>query len=221
MHFSTAVAGGVFLAGQAMSLSAMKAAHNLAESIHARSFDVEAQMDDEAYAYLLNSLDKRQGLTAAAPTSSTPAPATTPASGNAAQFNLTQWNEMTSAACSAAVSALSSAGNPSGMAACYNVPFLDNTTGLFESEVRLYNMSQPTGEWAGLQANAISISMAYQGAEVAQTAGLTMAKRDDEDAFDDLSYPPIKKRQSTMMAMITKSYVGRINSNLLTNGMTM
>ncbi|KAF2231034.1 hypothetical protein EV356DRAFT_452798 [Viridothelium virens] len=165
----------------------------------------------------MDNLEKRQGITAPSSTSSstgtTPTVSTMPASGNAADFNITQWNEMTAQACSSAIQALNgNAGNPSGMAVCYNVPFLDNSTGVFESEVRLFNLSAPSGEWAGLSMDAISISMSYLGASVAPTRGLMMAKRD---------VSTMERRQSIMSAMTNKTYIGQIHNSITVNGMTV
>ncbi|KAI9655581.1 MAG: hypothetical protein M1821_005374 [Bathelium mastoideum] len=223
MHFSTAVAGSLVLAGQAISISPIKAAHNIADSLHQRSFDLDAQMSDDAYDFLMNHLEKRQDITAPSSTSSSstsnPTVSSTPASGNAADFNLTQWNEMTSQACSNAIQALNgNAGNPSGMAVCYNVPFLDNSTGVFESEVRLYNLSAPSGEWAGLQSNAISISMSYLGASVAPTRGLMMKR---SELVSESLASAVEKRQSMMTAMVTKTYIGEIHNSITVNGMTV
>ena len=224
MHFSTTVAGSLLLAGQALSLSPMKAAHNIAGSLHQRSFDVEAQMSDEAYDFVLSSLEKRQGLTAPSSTSSSassPTVSTTPFSGSAADFNLTQWNAMTAEACSSAIQALNgNAGNPSGMAVCYNVPFLDNSTGVFESEVRLYNVSAPVDAWTGLESNAISISMSYLGASVAPINGLTMTKR--SDVVSESLVSSVEKRQSSILtAMVTKTYIGQIHNSITVNGMSV
>ena len=212
MHFSTAVAGSLFLAGQAVSLSPIKVAHNIAESLHHRSFDVEAQMSDNVYDFIDN-LEKRQGITAPSSTSSssasTPTVSSTPASGNASDFNLEQWNEMTAPSCLNAVQALNgNAGNPSGMAVCYNVPFLDNTTGVFMSEVRLYSVMTPVNEWAGIDSSAINVSLTYLGANSAPAQiPSTMTKRDD-----------ISKRQSSTTPASTQVFVGTIETTILVNG---
>ena len=229
MHFSTAIAGSLLLAGQAVSLSPMKAAHNLAESLHQRSFDIEAQLSDDAYDFLLNNLEKRQGTTspssASSSTSTAPTVSTTPVAGspaNVADFNITQWNAMTAQACSDAISALNgNAGNPSGMAVCYNVPFLDNSTGVFESEVRLYNLSAPVNDWTGVQASGINVTMSYLGASVTPAMGPMIAKRGVEGISNELASPIEKRQSATLTPVITQLYIGEIHSSILVNGITV
>lgn len=96
-----------------------------------------------------DSLDKRQ-------TSATPS-----------SLDMERWNAETTAACSRAVGALNGrASNPSGMAVCYNVPFLDPKTGVFQAELRMFNISAQVEEWAGVPSSSISLSLRYVGATV-------------------------------------------------------
>lgn len=126
------------------------------------------------------------------------------------------------------------ASNPTGLVVCYNVPYLDQTNGTFEAELRVFNVSMPTGEWAGVTASEMMVTLQYQGATIqASNNGVVPVKRDMD------SQPLLHRRQmtSTTSMMTTtmtssgstmtpsqvavRTYVGEINKDLLTPGMNM
>ncbi|KAH6676846.1 hypothetical protein B0J14DRAFT_652253 [Halenospora varia] len=137
-------------------------------------------------------------------------------------MNVTAWDAMTTTACTTALEALNGvASNPSGMAVCYNLPFLDNTTGVFEADLRLYMIGPPTGDFANIATQNVNVGLSYNGATVsavnASTLAAGMAKRSDVVSL--ISWPradQLDKRQTTI-PQIAQSYafVGRINANLL------
>ena len=90
------------------------------------------------------------------------------------------WNQKAQAACMAAMMALNgNAGNPSGIAVCYNVPYLDEERGLFEAELRMYNISAPTGAFVGVNAAEMEITLQYAGATIQATNSSNLpVKRD-------------------------------------------
>ncbi|KAF2639570.1 hypothetical protein P280DRAFT_41112 [Massarina eburnea CBS 473.64] len=211
MLFNTALLGGLLLAGSALA----KPYH----SAHLRrSNDLEDVLRRDAD--VMATLTHRQDANGAAAA----APQTTPASGDAAKADLAQWEEQTKAACTQRLMTLNGqASNPSGIAVCYNLPFLDNQTGIFQAELRMYNISAPIAPWTGIQASDVSMTLSYLGATVQSMNG-TFAKR-------EISYPPIKERgvdgmlverQSANMPIELKvlNYVGKINSNLMGTAMT-
>ena len=95
-------------------------------------------------------------------------PATPSASAAAAaqNFNSPEWNATTTAACTKALSTVTNTTNPAGMVACYNIPFLNNDTGVFEADLRLYQVGAMTGDFTGVQANQLSIALTYPDATV-------------------------------------------------------
>ena len=147
----------------------------------------------------------------------------TPASGNAAGADLAQWEEKTRAACMQTLGSLNGqASNPSGIVVCYNLPFLDKATGVFQAELRMYNVSAPIAPWLGVTVSDVSMTLSYLGATVQNMAG-NFTKR-------DVSYPPVKRevrdgliveRQTanTMTELKVLMYVGKINSNLIGSAM--
>lgn len=145
-------------------------------------------------------------------------------------IDTTQWNAQASTACMNAIGMLNgNASNPTGLVACYNVPYLDQTNGTFEAELRIYNVSMPTGQWVGVTASEMMVALNFQDATIQASNGLVPVKRDTDSK-------PLLRRQmtttSSIMATTTSSgammtpsqvavrtYVGQIYQNLLTPGM--
>lgn len=170
---------------------------------------------------LMATLTKRQDANGA---QAAPQISSTPASGDAAKADLSKWEEQTKAACMSALTVLNGqASNPSGIAVCYNLPFLDNQTGIFQAELRMYNVSAPIDPWVGVSAGDVSMALSYLGATVQNMNG-TFAKRD----VVDISYPPIKRTSGGLVERQAAApvelkvlmYVGKINSNLMGSAMT-
>ncbi|KAJ9295379.1 hypothetical protein DTO271G3_6202 [Paecilomyces variotii] len=77
----------------------------------------------------------------------------------ASNFNEAAFNATAVKACDSVLSTMKSAVNPSGIVACYNIPFYDNTTGVFQTDLRLYQMNQPVDEFAGTKPTEYSMQM--------------------------------------------------------------
>jgi len=182
-------------------------------NIQRRSVELDAALQDNAINFLTH-LNGRSPVDKRAPQSSTggsaPNPSVSPLSGDsgASSANSAAWEAKTAKACTNAISQLvGGASNPSGMAVCYNLPFLDNSTGVFEAELRMYNVSAPVDPWVGISAADINLSMSYLGATVS-----LMKKRDVE---------PLVPRQSKLGQQLKLlQFVGQINSNLIGQPMT-
>jgi hypothetical protein len=68
------------------------------------------------------------------------------------------------AACTAALTPIKTVSNEAGFLGCYNIPFLNTATGVFEADLRLYQISQPTGGFSGVKPTDISVQMSYPDA---------------------------------------------------------
>jgi hypothetical protein len=112
-------------------------------------------------------------------------------------MNVSQWDANTTSACTTSLEALNGRpSNPSGMAVCYNLPFLNETTGIFQADLRLYMV----------------------GAAINAT---TMTKRSD-DGSSLISWPRAEememlKRQTQSIPQLAQAYafVGQVNKELL------
>ena len=137
--------------------------------------------------------------------------------------NVTEWDALTMAACTTALQTLNgNAGNPSGLAACYNLPYLDNSTGVFQADLRLFTISAPSGSFANIPSQNVMVGLSYVGATVSAVNASSLKGR--RDLVSLISWPRstdgMKKRQAAVPTM-TQSYafVGQINKDLLTTNM--
>lgn len=176
-------------------------------------------------ARLIATLTKRQD---ANPVDTAPLSSLTPASGEApSNADLQAWAEQTRQACMDTLANLNGqASNPSGIAVCYNLPFLDNTTGVFQAELRMFNVSAPVDPWVGVTTADVSMTLSYLGATVQNMNG-NFTKRNliwngPELETREPSDSILVERQSinTMTELKVLMYVGRVNSNLMGPAMT-
>jgi len=125
------------------------------------------------------------------------------------------WNQDTEAACTAALGLMNGApDNPSGLAACYNIPELDTNTGAFQADVRLYSLGPPTGDFANMAGSPATVSMQYDGA-VVKNETTTLAKRDRTSL---ISWPrDALWSRAAINEVATYSVHGVINADQLAN----
>ncbi|KMP05450.1 hypothetical protein DIZ76_015739 [Coccidioides immitis] len=81
-------------------------------------------------------------------------------------LNEQQFNETATTACLDALDNVQSVVNPSGMAACYNIPFFNATTGTFAADIRLYQVSPPSDGFAGVPTSQYTLEMMIPAATV-------------------------------------------------------
>ncbi|KAL2156655.1 hypothetical protein VTH82DRAFT_1400 [Thermothelomyces myriococcoides] len=81
-------------------------------------------------------------------------------------INMEEWNAMVDKACKDALRRVGVPTNPSGACVCYNLPLLNNRTGAFEADLRLYQVGEPTGDFEGVPQKNIEVELSYNGASV-------------------------------------------------------
>ncbi|XDG09786.1 hypothetical protein ABKA04_009401 [Annulohypoxylon sp. FPYF3050] len=130
-----------------------------------------------------------------------------------ADTNLTQWNTDTSAACESALSQLSAATNPSGTAVCYNLFSLDTNAGTFMADLRLFQVSTPSGDFQNIPPNEISVGLQYNGASVSPVSSTNQSASASSS---------VGKRQTTAPSVLqTYMFIGQIDKSQMTQPMTM
>ena len=130
--------------------------------------------------------------------------------------NTTNWESVTNQACIQSLSQLNVATNPSGTAVCYNLPTLDNTTGVFQADLRLYQVSIPNGAFSGIPPQNIQVGLQYHGASVSPVQ--QMRTRDMGDDSDLV----VKRQATTPTLLQSYLFVGQIDKAMMTqNPMTM
>jgi hypothetical protein len=91
-------------------------------------------------------------------------------------INMEAWDSETEAACQEALARLPAASNPSGTCICYNLPSLDTSTGVFEADLRVYKVSEPSGAFSGIAPQNIQVGLMYAGASVSPVQQETIAQ---------------------------------------------
>lgn len=81
------------------------------------------------------------------------------------QLDLQAWAKETTQKCIERLQTITKASNPSGIAVCYNLPFLSTDSGVFAADLRLYQIAGPGGEWAEV-GGSIDVALVYNGAAV-------------------------------------------------------
>ncbi|USP75647.1 hypothetical protein yc1106_02921 [Curvularia clavata] len=214
MFFKGALVGTLLAAGHATAFKGRQV-----DALLQPGLDIEEVLRRDAGR--MATLTRRQD---ANPADTAPLASLTPASGDASNVNQAQWEEQTRAACMKTLSSLNGqASNPSGIAVCYNLPFLDNKTGVFQAELRMYNVSAPINPWVGVTAADVSMTLSYLGATVQNMQG-NFAKR---EIISPVVEGRLIERQNNngqningMTQLKVLMYVGRINENLMGSAMT-
>ena len=109
-------------------------------------------------------------------------------------------NDTIASACINALSKSSNVSNPAGMGACYNILEWDNSTAAFQADLRFYQMAQPSGDFAQISLNDITIGLGYPSS----TQFNTLVKRKKRD---------LETRQSSMDEVQQYSLFGTIQKS--------
>ncbi|KAF5019972.1 hypothetical protein F66182_8003 [Fusarium sp. NRRL 66182] len=131
-------------------------------------------------------------------------------------FNLTAWNTETNAACRSALGGLHQSSNPSGTCVCYNLPSLDVKTGVFEADLRLYQVSEARDSFAAVAPEDINVGVSYNGASVMPISpklvnGTGMTGRASSK----------DKREDTFELLQSYMFIGKIDAENMSDNMTM
>ncbi|ELR04072.1 hypothetical protein VC83_06718 [Pseudogymnoascus destructans] len=132
------------------------------------------------------------------------------------------WNASAMAACTTALVMLRGLANsPTGMAMCYNLPSLDNSTGIFEADLRLFAIGPATEAFAGVAPADVSIDVRFAGAQVQPVPVTDLVARPQVAARGlPLSWPPSKRglfaKRADQAPVLVQSFafVGQINKEL-------
>jgi hypothetical protein len=105
-------------------------------------YGVEAMLDREARD-IMRRMERRQDS----------AGQLTPVGGN--------MNETISSACVGTLSQITTITNDAGMAACYNILQADKNTGIFQADIRLYQIQPPSGQFIGVASNQMLANLVF------------------------------------------------------------
>lgn len=212
MHWSTTVAAALLAASRACSAAEIRALTVEARYQVSAADVLERRYEDIAGHYM----SKRQAFTQANATGAALNPD--------GSLNLDAWDAQAAAACTSALSKLEIASNPSGTCICYNIPSLDTTTGKFEADLRLFKISEPTGDFAGIPPQNIQVGLSYQAASVSPVKASSVNSR---SLVLEPLLPATERRElierdsSSLQPLQSYLFVGQIDQAQLTPSMTM
>ena len=185
--------------GLACEFTLAKSLLHAPRNLYRRHEPLEEHVRREAFDVMDAQLSPRQEISHNA----APAPSASSSSGPPANLNDPTTNTTIAGACVGALSDITDVSNRAGWAACYNVLFLNNQTGVFEADLRLYQVSQPSGAFAGVQASNIHLALSYPEAAISATG--QHAKRGELAT---------RRSTSTMNQLQQYSFVGQIDKRL-------
>lgn len=131
-------------------------------------------------------------------------------------LNFTAWDIETTAACRSALNTLHQSTNPSGACVCYNLPSLDVETGVFEADLRLFQVNEPRGGFAGVSPEDISVGISYDGASVMPVDPERMTGKGMVGKFASVA-----KRADEPKLLRTYMFIGKIDQSRMKDNITM
>ena len=119
----------------------------------------------------------------------------------------------TKAACVQVLDSLKGvSGSATGMSVCYNVGYLDQTTGEWEGDVMIFQVAPATGNWTSVQPKSLSMSLSYPGATVADMS--SMDSKRSSQLLKSIS-SRISVRTSHAVLVTNMSFVGEVEKTWL------
>lgn len=118
-----------------------------------------------------------------------------------------------SAACDKALDPVRRVPNNAGVLACYNIPFLNTQTGVFESDLRLFQFSPPKGDFKKINPTELSLQLSYPNAAFSTVPKASQRRKREPKATgrdDPLSRTPLE----------TFLFVGQISKTLTLSKLT-
>jgi hypothetical protein len=135
-------------------------------------------------------------------------------------LDMEAWNEAANAACRESLQTLQLATNPSGACVCYNLPLLNNQTGTFEADLRLFQLNEPTGPFQGIPQGTIEVELFYNGASVTEvsqqpvtSAGVKVRQVSINNGTTDANTGNLRLLQSYL-------FVGQVDKDQMTGQIT-
>jgi len=198
MRLQSVASLALFLTCQASISAAKNLLHDSRALYRSRHESLEDVVRREALDFMDAKLHVREELVPRA-TSTASAPT---ASGIPTDLEDSKNQAAIAMACTSVLSNITTVTNEAGMAACYNILFLNNETGVFEADLRLYQISQPSGKFAGIQSSDFHPQANYPDAT--STTVNSKMKRDDGAATQS-NNAVMELQQYTLVGQVHKS----------------
>ncbi|KAL9108009.1 MAG: hypothetical protein Q9187_008347 [Circinaria calcarea] len=111
------------------------------------------------------------------------------------------------------------ASNPSGIAVCYNVLSFDNSTGVFQADLQLYQISPASDDWAALQEQGMNIKLSYPSTTIAPMYNSSIVERVNELnswlPIPAVEGPELHRRTDSPRMIADLSLTGSIDASIM------
>lgn len=135
-------------------------------------------------------------------------------------LDMEAWDEAANAACRDALRKLTLASNPSGACVCYNLPLLNNATGTFEADLRLFQLNQPTGQFQGIPQEKIEVELSYHGASVSEVKRQSVGASDLKTRQTNGNNNNINSNNGDLKLLQSYLFVGQVDKDQMTGQVT-
>ncbi|KAI9890981.1 MAG: hypothetical protein M1814_003482 [Vezdaea aestivalis] len=133
------------------------------------------------------------------------------------------WDSLTMRACTEALEPFrKAAATPSGLAMCYNLPFLDNSTGVFQSELRIFRVTDPSGLWIAINESSVRLGLSFPDATIQASTvpGFASTAPKNLVPLDDRAVALRKRREEASILHIFH-FVGQLSKDVMERPMTL
>ena len=108
--------------------------------------------------------------------------------------------------------------DPSGMAACYNIESFDGVTGTFRADLRIFQVSSPSGDWGQLIDDSLTVGLLFRHASATQSSsarkgGDTGAWSSESDEIHQL--PRSRSKRTTSRKVGQMTLLGQVDSSMI------
>ena len=150
---------------------------------------------------------------------------------NTDSADIEDWSKQVGLACTEALTIINGhASNPSGISAYYNIRTFNNTTGAFQSDLRLYRIATPTGDWMRLSSASVDVGVEFDGASDVEGGSKTSGQRRKREVIA-IEVPVVRRyqardiwsRQAGGVApkmLENMTFVGTIDVNIMVDNMS-
>ncbi|PGH12113.1 hypothetical protein AJ80_06834 [Polytolypa hystricis UAMH7299] len=157
------------------------------------SYHRSANLNDNTRRGALNMMEQEYALHKRAPipqdsapdrsttaSQSSPTGSLATTSSSPSTFDEQRFNASATMTCIAAMGDRNSVVNPTGMAACYNIAYFDNSTGAFEADIRLYQVSNPVDDFVGISSDDYMLEVKIPQATISEARRLSVQASSDD-----------------------------------------
>ncbi|CCX34177.1 hypothetical protein FPQ18DRAFT_305551 [Pyronema domesticum] len=121
-------------------------------------------------------------------------------------LDLESWSRDTVKLCADKLNKTVIPNNPSGVAGCWNLPLLVDSTGIFAADLRIFRIADPTGDWKDVEVSSYNISVQYDGSAAIQPRNMTVMER--RASLEGM-------KGSNLTKLVDTQFIGNLDKSLI------